>query len=69
MCEKCKIVKICGANNKIINIGDRIGWMTKKLFQALGCFGRHAKALAPATLTVVSTHQSALGPRGGPFYG
>jgi hypothetical protein len=29
------------------------------------CFGRHAKPLVPAAFAVVSTHQSALGPRGG----
>jgi hypothetical protein len=29
------------------------------------CFGEHVKSLIPAAFLVVSTHQSALGPRGG----
>jgi hypothetical protein len=29
------------------------------------CFGRHVKPAVPAAFPVVSTHQSALGPRGG----
>jgi hypothetical protein len=33
--------------------------------ERLRCFGRHVKPLVPAAFTVVSTHQSALGPRGG----
>jgi hypothetical protein len=36
------------------------------LSQAPLCFGRHVKPLLPATFAVVSTHQPALGPRGGP---
>jgi hypothetical protein len=35
------------------------------LSRAPPCFGRHVKPLAPAAFTVVSTHQSALGTRGG----
>jgi hypothetical protein len=43
-----------------------IGWVTKKLFsRAPPCFRRHVKPLVPAAFAVVSTHQSALGPRGG----
>jgi hypothetical protein len=43
-----------------------IGWVTKNLLsRALLCFGRHVKPLVPAAFPVVSTHQSALGPRGG----
>ncbi|RVE53160.1 hypothetical protein evm_002257 [Chilo suppressalis] len=43
-----------------------IGWVTKKLLsRAPPCFGRHVKPLVPAASAVVSTHQSALGPRGG----
>jgi glycine/serine hydroxymethyltransferase len=29
------------------------------------CFGRHVKPFVPAVFAIVSTHQSALGPRGG----
>ncbi|RVE43331.1 hypothetical protein evm_012035 [Chilo suppressalis] len=43
-----------------------IGWVTKNLLsRAPPCFGRHVKPLVPAASAVVSTHQSALGPRGG----
>jgi hypothetical protein len=43
-----------------------IGWVTKKLLsRAPPCFGRHVKPLVSAAFAVVSTHQSALGPRGG----
>jgi hypothetical protein len=36
-----------------------------KEFRAIPCFGRHVKPLVPAAFAVVSTHQPALGPRGG----
>jgi hypothetical protein len=43
-----------------------IGWVTKNLvYQTPPCFRRHVKPLLPAALAVVSTHQPALGPRGG----
>ncbi|RVE43327.1 hypothetical protein evm_012031 [Chilo suppressalis] len=43
-----------------------IGWVTENLLsRAPPCFGRHVKPLVPAASAVVSTHQSALGPRGG----
>jgi hypothetical protein len=43
-----------------------IGWVTKNLLsRALPCFGMHAKPLVPAVFAIVSTHQSAVGPRGG----
>jgi hypothetical protein len=43
-----------------------LGWVTKNLLsRAPPCIGRHVKPLVPAALAVVSTHQSALGPRGG----
>jgi hypothetical protein len=43
-----------------------IGWVTKNLlFRAPLCFGRHVKPLVPEAYAVVSTNQSALGPRGG----
>jgi hypothetical protein len=42
-----------------------IGWVTKNLLsQAPPCFRRHVKSV-PAAFAVVSTHQPALGPRGG----
>ncbi|RVE43990.1 hypothetical protein evm_011345 [Chilo suppressalis] len=37
----------------------------KLLSRAPPCFGRHVKPSVPAASAVVSTHQSALGPRGG----
>jgi hypothetical protein len=43
-----------------------IGWVTKNLlFRAPPCFGKHVKPLVPPAFAVVSTHQRALGPRGG----
>jgi hypothetical protein len=43
-----------------------IRWVTKNLLsRAPPCFGRHVKPLVPAAFAVVSTHQPALGPRGG----
>jgi hypothetical protein len=43
-----------------------IGWVTKNFIsRAPPCFERHVKSLVPAVYAVVSTHQSALGPRGG----
>jgi hypothetical protein len=43
-----------------------IGWVTENLLsRAPPCFGRHVKPLVPAAFAVVSTHQPALGPRGG----
>jgi hypothetical protein len=43
-----------------------IGWVTKNLlFRAPPCFGGHVKTLVPAAYAIVSTHQPALGPRGG----
>jgi hypothetical protein len=43
-----------------------IGWVTKNLLsRAPTCFGRHVKPLTPAAFPVVSTHQPALGARGG----
>jgi hypothetical protein len=36
-----------------------------KSYRAPPCFGRHVKPSVPAAFAVVSTHQSALGPRGG----
>jgi hypothetical protein len=41
-----------------------LGWVTKNLLSgAPPCFGRHVKPLA--AFAVISTHQSALSPRGG----
>jgi hypothetical protein len=43
-----------------------IGLVTKNLTsRPRPCFGRHVKPLVPAVLAIVSTYQSALGPRGG----
>jgi hypothetical protein len=43
-----------------------IGWVAKNLLSGTPpCFGRHVKPLVPAVFAVVSTHRSALGPRGG----
>jgi hypothetical protein len=42
-----------------------IGCTKNLLFRVLPCFGRHVKLLVPAVFAVVSTLQSALGPRGG----
>jgi hypothetical protein len=44
-----------------------IEWVTKNLLsRAPPCFGRHVKPLVTAIFAVgVSTHQPALGPRGG----
>jgi hypothetical protein len=44
-----------------------IGRMTKNnlLSRAPPCFGRHVKPLVPAVFAVASTHQLAVGPRGG----
>jgi hypothetical protein len=43
-----------------------IGWVTKNLLsRAPPCFGRHVKPLVLAVFAVVSTHQFALGLRGG----
>jgi hypothetical protein len=43
-----------------------IGWVTNHLIsRAPPYFGRHVKPLVPAVFAVVSTHQSALGPRCG----
>jgi hypothetical protein len=43
-----------------------IGWVTKNLLcRAPPCFGKHVKPLLPAAFAIVSTHQPALGPRGG----
>jgi hypothetical protein len=43
-----------------------IGWVTKNwLSRAPSCFIRHVKPLVSDVFAVVSTHPSALGPRGG----
>jgi hypothetical protein len=42
-------------------------WMGKQILlsRAPPCFARHVKPLVKAAFAVVSTHQSALSPRGG----
>jgi hypothetical protein len=43
-----------------------IGWVTENLLSRdPPCFRRHVKPLVPSVFVVVSTHQPALGPRGG----
>jgi hypothetical protein len=43
-----------------------IAWVTKNVLSlAPPCFGRHVKSLVPAVFAIVSTHQPALGSRGG----
>jgi hypothetical protein len=43
-----------------------IGWVIKNLlYRVPQCFGRHVKPLVPVAFAIVSTRQSALGPRGG----
>jgi hypothetical protein len=42
-----------------------IGWVTNLVSRVLPCFERRVKLLVPAAFASVSTHQSALGPRGG----
>jgi hypothetical protein len=43
-----------------------IGWVTKNLLsRGPPCFGKLVKLLVPAAFAVVSTHQPAVGPRGG----
>jgi hypothetical protein len=43
-----------------------LGWVTKiLLYRVHPHFARHFKPLVPAVFAVLSTHQSALGPRGG----
>jgi hypothetical protein len=43
-----------------------IRWVTKNvLSQAPPCFGRHVKSFVLAAFAIVSTHQPALGRRGG----
>jgi hypothetical protein len=42
------------------------GWVIKNLLSRVPlCFWRHVNPLVPAAFAVVSTHQPALGPRGG----
>jgi hypothetical protein len=54
------------ARSEVKQRGSLIEWVTKNLLsQALPCFGRNIKPLVPAAFAVVSTHQPALGPRGG----
>jgi hypothetical protein len=51
---------------KLSNVGWFFGGVTKDLLsRAPPCFGSHVKPLVPAAFAVVTTHQPALGPRGG----
>jgi hypothetical protein len=43
-----------------------IGWVTTNLLSRTPlCFGKHVKPLVSVAFAGISTHQSALGPRGG----
>jgi hypothetical protein len=59
----------CLGDCAIVEVEQRwsvIGWVTKNsLSRAPPYFGRHVKSWFPTAFAVVSTHQSALGPRGG----
>jgi hypothetical protein len=59
---------VCALWRAIAEIKQRwsvIGWVTKKLSRASPCSARPFKPLVPAAFAIVSTHQPALGPRGG----
>jgi hypothetical protein len=62
MCKdrsKCEIMYLCMYDIIIISI------LCKKLLSRTSCFRRQVKPLVPAAFAVVSTHQFALGSRGG----
>jgi hypothetical protein len=69
MCEELDGPAVCALRSAIAEFKQccsAIGWATKKLLsRAPPCLGRHVKPLVPVAFAVVSTHQSALGPRGG----
>jgi hypothetical protein len=49
-----------------INVGQSLdGSLKSILSRDPPCFRRHVRTLVPAAFAVVSTHQPALGPRGG----
>jgi hypothetical protein len=48
-------------SRKLSNVGQMDD---QKIYYLAPCFGRHVKPLVPGAFAVVSTHQSALGPRG-----
>jgi hypothetical protein len=50
---------------KLDNEFSAVLFIVSLLFRAPPCFGRRVKPLVPAAFAVVSTHQPALGPRGG----
>jgi hypothetical protein len=60
---------VCALRRAIAEVKQRwsvIGRETKNLLsRASPCFRRHIEPLIPAAFAVVSTHQPALGPRGG----
>jgi hypothetical protein len=54
-------------SRKLSDVGQSLDRIVTKylLSRAPPCFRRHVKLLVPAAFAVVSTHQPALGPRGG----
>jgi hypothetical protein len=52
-------------SRKLSNVGQSLDGDKNLLSRAPPYFGRLVKPLVPAALAVVSTHQPALGPRGG----
>jgi hypothetical protein len=69
MCEELDGPTVSALRRAIAEVKKRwsvIGWVTKNvLSRAPSCFGRHVKLLILAVFEVLSTHQPALGPRGG----
>jgi hypothetical protein len=67
--EELDCSSVSALRHAIVEVKQRrsvMRWVTKNLLsRAPPCFGRHLKPLVPAAFTVVSTDQSALGPRGG----
>ncbi|RVE41049.1 hypothetical protein evm_014301 [Chilo suppressalis] len=56
----------CDVEVKQLLQWSNIGWVTKNLLSLPPpCFGRHGKPLVPAASADISTHQSAVGLRGG----
>jgi hypothetical protein len=52
-------------SRKLSSVGQSLDGWPKIYPQTLTCFSRHVKRLVLAVFAVVSTHQSALGSRGG----
>jgi hypothetical protein len=53
-------------SRQLINVGQSLdGWTKNLLSRTPPCLQRHVKPLVLVRFAVVSTHQPALGPRGG----